>query len=37
LVFTGLWFDICAIIFLLTSEKYKICVMKEEEFEDLEE
>jgi hypothetical protein len=23
LVFTGLWFDICAIIFWLPSEKYK--------------
>jgi hypothetical protein len=28
LVFTGLWFDICAIIFWLTSGKYKIVSWK---------
>jgi hypothetical protein len=28
LVFTGLWFDICAIIFWLASEKYKIVSWK---------
>jgi hypothetical protein len=28
LVFTGLWFDICAIIFWLASEKYKIMSWK---------
>jgi hypothetical protein len=28
LVFTGLWFDICAIIFWLASEKYKIMLWK---------
>jgi hypothetical protein len=29
LVFTGLWFDICAIIFWLASGKYKIVSWKE--------
>jgi hypothetical protein len=28
LVFTGLWFDICAIIFWLASEKYKFMSWK---------
>jgi hypothetical protein len=37
LVFTGLWFDICAIIFWLALGKYKIVSWKKKEFEDLED
>jgi hypothetical protein len=37
LLFTGLWFDICAIIFWLPLKKIQDYVMEEEEFEDLED
>jgi hypothetical protein len=36
LVFTDLWFDICAIIFWLVSEKYKIVSWKKKSLKALD-
>jgi hypothetical protein len=36
LVFTGLWFDICVIIFWLASEKYKIVSWKKKSLKALD-